>query len=408
VIAETRQAVDGAVTTSSNTAVAATLVPVSMSTPTVGRVLDVMPAIVPQPALQAAPPPVQQFGPQLAVVPTITFGPVPFSDMTRAEIETLLAARESYKRKIFAGSLAKLEEDPRLADAPGCKTAAELGTGNCLLTPELQRQIQAERERAAARVQSRYRVKQASVPAIERKIALIVGINKYQDATIPQLTGALFDARALRTELEDSLGYETVVVEDASKEAIIQALNRLAVDASRGDSVLIYYAGHGEYLEQTSMGYWIPSNADAEKPESWLSNTDISKLVGLIGAQQIMLVSDSCYSGSLAGKDRVSVGQQEGVSQILSRKAVVVLSSGGNEPVSDEGKEGHSVFAWHLMKELGGVSTWQAGGSLYGRLRTAVFAEFPQTPQYGASRAAGDQGNTDYLIEKRVLEPGER
>ena len=33
--------------------------------------------------------------------------------------------------------------------------------------------------------------------------------------------------------------------------------------------------------------------------------------------------------------------------------------------------------------------------------------EFPQTPQYGASKTAGHEGNTDYLFERRELEKQE-
>lgn len=388
---ETSVAVASAVTTGGDAAITAAPVRVIMSTPTESRVLDVTPAL----SSLIGRLPGQEF---------VLFNSLPLSEMTRSEIETLLAARESYKRKLFAGSLYKLELDPSLADVQPCRDAEELATGNCLLTESLKQQILAARELAQLKAHGWHRVKQATLPAIERKLAVVIGINKYKDKSIPQLEGAGADARAIRALLQGRMGYETVLVEDASKEAIVKALNTLALDAGRTDSVVIYYAGHGEFLEKTDMGYWIPSDADPDTPQSWLSNTDISRLVSLISAQQVMLISDSCYSGSLVGRDKVKVDQADGANEILSRKAVVIMSSGGNEPVSDQGKEGHSVFAWHLMKELGGIATWQPGGNLYDRLRAAVFAEFPQTPRYGASRLAGDQGHTDYLFEKRELE----
>ena len=37
-------------------------------------------------------------------------------------------------------------------------------------------------------------------------------------------------------------------------------------------------------------------------------------------------------------------------------------------------------------------------------MRAAVVKDFPQTPQYGASRTAGHQGNTDYLFERREFD----
>jgi hypothetical protein len=117
-----------------------------------------------------------------------------------------------------------------------------------------------------------------------------------------------------------------------------------------------------------------------------------------------MLVSDSCYSGSLVGSERVQVDRNASATELLSRRAAVVLSSGGNEPVADEGRDGHSVFAWHFMRALEGLNEWQVGSSLFERVRAGVVKDFPQTPQYGASRAAGHQGNTDFLFERRELE----
>jgi hypothetical protein len=82
------------------------------------------------------------------------------------------------------------------------------------------------------------------------------------------------------------------------------------------------------------------------------------------------------------------------------------MSSGGDEPVADSGRNGHSIFAWHFMRALENLDRWQVGGNLYERVRDAVVKDFPQTPQYGASRTAGHQGGTDYLFERRALEGG--
>ena len=92
--------------------------------------------------------------------------------------------------------------------------------------------------------------------------------------------------------------------------------------------------------------------------------------------------------------------------EVLRRKAVVVMSSGGNEPVFDEGKEGHSLFAWNLMRTLQGVSSWQAGGNVFERVRYAVARELPQRPQYGTSPRGGHEAGADYLFEQRQLDGG--
>jgi filamentous hemagglutinin family protein len=348
----------------------------------------------------------------------LTFEALDWSRLPRDEVQTLLAARARYKQKVFERSVYSLQQDPALADVQPCKSEAELDSGRCTITEALKREIQAARERqrqqpAASADPARQqrtgpRVLQAGLPAIERKLALLIGVNTYKDKRVPELRGAVPDTQAVRNILEGRMGYETTVLANPGREEIVRAFNRLALQAEANDSVIIYYAGHGVLVDINGQdtGFWLPSDVDAELPASWLSNADIARLVAAVGAKQLMLVSDSCYSGQLVGKERVSLSENN-ADELLKRKAAIVMSSGGDEPVADEGKNRHSVFAWHFMRALEAIQgerEWQPGNSLFDRVKSAVQREFPQTPQYGASRSAGHQGNTDYLWERRQLE----
>jgi hypothetical protein len=258
---------------------------------------------------------------------------------------------------------------------------------------------------AASLTSGRRRVVTAALPQINRKVALVIGVDTYKDPTIPRLSNSVKDARAVGSLLETKLGYEAVVLENPGKQAVIAALNRLALTLGANDSVVIYYAGHGEVIESTQLGYWQLADSYAKDPQTWLSNADIGKLVGQLSASQVALISDSCYSGSLVSNERIraSTGTVD-PQQMLSRRSVVVMSSGGNEPVFDEGKNGHSPFAWNLMNSLGDLSNWQPGGNVFERVRFAVARELPQRPKYGAYTAAGHTAGGDYLFERRQLE----
>ena len=48
------------------------------------------------------------------------------------------------------------------------------------------------------------------------------------------------------------------------------------------------------------------------------------------------------------------------------------MSSGGNEPVSDSGKNGHSTFAWNLMRTIEKVSTWRPGSAVFEQVRAVA------------------------------------
>jgi hypothetical protein len=250
----------------------------------------------------------------------------------------------------------------------------------------------------------------ASLPQIARKLAVLISADNYVDERIPALDNAGNDAEAVARILRDRLGYNTVVVRDASREAIIGSLNKLALQARPADSVLIYYAGHGELLEASNTGYWIPATADPDRPETWISNNDIDKVIGRIRASQIVLVSDSCYSGSLVSGQRVlRAGEQASDARaILGRRAAVVMSSGGNEPVADGGRNGHSPFAWSLMRNLDGVSAWRPGSSVFENVREDVAKRLPQHPQYGTVRLGRHALGADYLFENRTLEGAPR
>ncbi len=419
-----------AMTVTTSAGLAAVSIPVSMSTPTEGRTLDVTPAFAGSLASLAAATPASLSGALAAagseIAGGLAFPPLDFSRLPRDEIQSLLAARARYKQQVFAKGVYALQEDPTLADVRACRTEAEIDTGLCLITEQLKQQIQAARAAAeearrqaeAATVQpgqtpqtvrGQRRVVQAALPVIERKLALLIGVNDYKDKVVPQLLSPVPDARAVRDRLEQRLGYETTVLENPTREQIVRAFNRLAVEARPQDSVVVYFGGHGVVVpvDGVDTGFWLPSDIDSTQAGTWLANADIARLIGAIGSRQVMLVSDSCYSGRLVGREKVSVGAGA-PDELLKRRAAIVLSSGGDEPVSDEGKDGHSVFAWHFMQALDGLDGWQAGNNLYERLRTAVYREFPQTPQYGGSRGLGHEGDTDYLFERREIEAAAR
>jgi uncharacterized caspase-like protein len=248
-------------------------------------------------------------------------------------------------------------------------------------------------------------VRQAVLPQIQRKIAVVIGIDEYADPRIPRLANAVGDARAVARSLETTLGYETVVLENPTKAAMFRVFNRLAAETGPDDSVVLYYAGHGELVEKTGLGYWQPSDADVMRPETWVSNTDINRVLRGIGARQVALVSDSCFSGSLVGDNRIrGVNPNQDPAQLLTRRAAVVMSSGSNEPVADSGRNGHSPFAFNLMQTLERVPTWRPGSNVFEQVRFQVARQLPQRPQYGASTVGGHEPGADYLFEQRQIE----
>jgi hypothetical protein len=394
----------------------------------------------------------------IGTVSTNPFQAVDVASQSQAALGDLLVAREAYKQNLFSQATTELERNPGVADVRPCLTLKEIESGSCMLTESLKREwlaaatagngktsapvLVAPKAAAApasdgdtvtsgvrqdetevafsqpseglaiaapyeALLGSKRRVMVAALPQIERKVAIVIGVDTYKDPAIPALSNSVKDARAFGQLLESQLGYETVVLENPGKRDVIAALNNVALAMAPNDSVIIYYAGHGWVVESTSLGYWQLADSDAKQPQTWLSNADIGKMVGQLGATQVALISDSCYSGSLVSKERIRAATKAvDPSEVLAQRTVVVMSSGGNEPVFDSGKNGHSPFAWSLMSALGDLSNWQAGGNVFERVRFAVAKELPQRPQYGSFATAGGNAGGDYLFERRQLEAG--
>ncbi|KAG6843370.1 hypothetical protein H0H87_005332, partial [Tephrocybe sp. NHM501043] len=82
--------------------------------------------------------------------------------------------------------------------------------------------------------------------------ALIIGINKYADPSVPDLLGAVNDAIAVKHFLASnaSLAKNRIIIlrdEEATQDGIMSALRSLAYNSAIGtqDPILIYYAGYG-------------------------------------------------------------------------------------------------------------------------------------------------------------------
>ena len=387
------------------------------------------------------------------------FTSLDLSNMSQETVAGVLAARDQYKKTIFAQAISRLEQNPGLADAPGCASAEQAASGQCLMVTPITSGLNISNARVVERapvavppalpatpatpapspgsaaaaaapapqaappaaagaplaiaaqpelqinLPAPRQVRTATLPQIERKIAVLIGIDQYTDPRIPNLNNAVADARAVAAALESNLGYQTLVLANPTRATIFRTLNQLAAEVGPADSVVLYYAGHGELVEKTGLGYWPAADADASRPETWISNADVGRMLRQLPASQLAMVSDSCFSGSLVSGDRIrGVSGTQDPGALLSRRAAVVMSSGGNEPVFDSGKNGHSTFAWSLMQSLEQVSGWKPGSTLFEQVRFAVARQLPQRPQYGASQAGGHEAGADYVFERRQLE----
>ncbi len=227
--------------------------------------------------------------------------------------------------------------------------------------------------------------------------ALIIGINEYK--YLPNLKTAVRDAKAVAQVLEKDYGFKVRLLLNPGRATIIDALDEYRESLGGKDNLMIYYAGHGWLDEDADRGYWLPTDAQLNRRSRWVSNATITDTLKTLQAKHVMVVADSCYSGTLTRSANIGLRAGDYYKRMAKKRARVALVSGGLEPVADKGSGGHSPFAKAFIDALNNNQTVIDGTQLYINLRRPVMVAADQTPQYSDVRNAGHDGG-DFLFVK--------
>ncbi len=237
--------------------------------------------------------------------------------------------------------------------------------------------------------------------------ALIIGNNSYAD--LEDLGTAINDAQQVAKVLRDNYGYKTQVLENASHLTIVQALADYQEKLGKLDNLVVYYAGHG-LIDERQNGYWIPTDAKLDDKKTWIPNNVISEFMSSMKAKHVMVIADSCYSGTMSGSSIRPFPEDVEENDLLftSRvKARTVLTSGGLQPVLDSGGDGHSIFASALLDVLRENDGVMEGYRLYKALDQQVrlrskLSGIQQSPEYTAVKHAGHEGSEFYFLPENI------
>lgn len=333
---------------------------------------------------------------QMPMRPPAFMGGVP----GMAQMQSIVLQRHQARTLLYREALEILKKNPAAADVPECPQDKPASGELCIRAPDkVDVALHVQPPASAPAVHAAPVPEKVTETGVSRKIAVLFGNNAYQHP-IPALETPIADVQDIGRMLRERFGYEVRVVPNARKADVVSALNQVGAETRPGDSVLVFYAGHGYLMDSNQMGYWIPVDGSAKSPANWVSNTDISKFLKNMGAQQVLLISDSCFSGSLTREQKISSAlRSKDAGQILNKRSVLVMSSGGEEPVSDEGKDGHSIFAWSLLQALASAGAMTPGAEMFKVVKSEVVKDYAQQPQYGAVLAAGHMEGGEYLFE---------
>ncbi len=240
--------------------------------------------------------------------------------------------------------------------------------------------------------------------------AFIIGINHYQ--YLSQLSMAVTDAQTVAHVLKEQYGFHVTLLlnKQATRSGIMSIFNQLNKKLTKNDHLLIYYAGHGYYDKEGNASYWLPTNAKKNEDTEWINSASITTHLKRNRARNILVVSDSCYSGTLTRKRSNDIQlattpaeRRHYLKKMREKKSRVLIASGGNEPVLDSGGRGHSIFAQVFLDGLRQMtdSAFTAEELFIKQtIQERVAGKVAQTPEFQVIRQSGHDSG-DFVFQRR-------
>lgn len=199
--------------------------------------------------------------------------------------------------------------------------------------------------------------------------AVVVGISAYQN--IAQLRFAHKDAEAFADFLRSPAGgnvpedhIKLLTNEKATEAQIGSALYWLFSDSEEGDLAIIYFSGHGDVETKfTKNGYLlaVDVNKSTYMAGGAISIRDLQDIITNLTTDkkvQVLLITDACHSGNLAGTETGGTLTTAAALANPFGKDVKIMSCKADE-VSLEDERwggGHSVFSYYLLEGLRGLA----------------------------------------------------
>lgn len=241
-----------------------------------------------------------------------------------------------------------------------------------------------------------------------------VGVDRYRDPSITELSSATRDALALHALFSDNLpgSFELLRDEEATAASIRTALTALQT-SEPDDVVVISYSGHG-----TSTHELVTHDADLDDlAGSCLPLDELTDQISQIPARQLICVLDCCFSGGAGAKvlnsprrprsaGLRSIAKQ--LEDLSGAGRLILTASAADEPAWEDGRLGHGLLTYALLEALQGAEAVRRGDRvpIYGLLAFVVDQVRSGAATHGARQTATLRGQIDGEITWPVFSKG--
>lgn len=199
------------------------------------------------------------------------------------------------------------------------------------------------------------------------RVAVVIGIDykplssRAKEGYPATLHFAEADATEIATRLEREGGFlvKRLIGKEATRKAIIDAVNKQSSAASgQGDLLIIYFAGHGALdPHDTDTAYLIPSGIKVEDLRSM--GITFSQLMQFASrAYNALVVLDCCHGGAALSDRGTAVlankayefGQRV-TNKLTAQGGLYVLSAcAAGEQARENAKLGHGAFTYYILE----------------------------------------------------------
>lgn len=181
-------------------------------------------------------------------------------------------------------------------------------------------------------------------------LATFVGVNKYTDPNISDLTGATKDATALWALFSDSLpdlNARRLLDKEATLTSIKEALDKTLGSAGADDTALFFFAGHGSSAHQL-----VPYDARCEAlADTTIPMDELAKCLSSSQARAVIVILDCCFSGGTTARVLQGVPTpRTGMTTIanLQGKGRVIIAASKDDEAAYE-LHGHGLLTQALL-----------------------------------------------------------
>jgi len=189
----------------------------------------------------------------------------------------------------------------------------------------------------------------AATASKSARLALIIGNGHYPDAGEP-LAQPINDARALSGALRRD-GFDVDVIEDASKDDMGRAIERLKGKITEDSVVMLFFGGYG--VQSGGESYMIPVDAaiwqEADVRRNGFSVESVLEAMKARGARAKLMVIDASRRNPYERRFRTF---SHGLAPINAPDNALILTSATPGKVVDDSTGKHSVLVGELLNHI--------------------------------------------------------